>query len=188
MRVPVRAPMRDGRNGIRHTSFAAPLKVWYVDARLRLRRDDVLMCHEALVELRLEHPIGQNELVGHIKVWLRLAVRHVYVLTVGRPAVLVFFVEAVHPALRSGKLPGSVAGGKHRRSIVRDIVPRFQGDRLKRDRLAVRVLSARNGVGAGIALEHVVEAAILLNDVDHVLDGESCRAPDPSTVLRRSLS
>ena len=32
------------------------------------------------------------------------------------------------------------------------------------------VLSARNGIGAGIALEEVVEAAVLLNDVDDVLD------------------
>jgi hypothetical protein len=38
------------------------------------------------------------------------------------------------------------------------------------DHLSRRALPARNGVGARVILKHVIEAAVLLNDVDHVLD------------------
>ena len=49
-----------------------------------------------------------------------------------------------------------------------DLIPLAQRDRLQTNRLAVRVHSLRNGICARITLEQIVEAAILLNDVDDV--------------------
>jgi hypothetical protein len=53
---------------------------------------------------------------------------------------------------------------------MRDIPLYCQTDRLERDRLTLRVLTVGYGLGAWVAVKKVVEATILLNDDNDVLD------------------
>ena len=76
-----------------------------------------------------------------------------------------------------GQFPGSVAGGKHRVRRMVDHVLVAKRDRRERDRLALlSSCRSRYRVRAGIALEEVIEAAVLLDDDDDVLDlsGAGC--------------
>src|SRR5581483_5413709 len=86
LRLPVRAPLRDGLHDILIAAFAAPVAVGEIDARLGLRRDDVLMRYETLVQMRLMHVVGQHPFVCHVEVRLRIGMREVDVLGVRRAA------------------------------------------------------------------------------------------------------
>ena len=126
------------------------------------------MRDETLVELRCKHPIGQDEFVRHIPVRFTLCVGHIGIGATVRVSVNFFVVETVHPALRAGKLPRSVASEEHTECGVIHLECRFQGNGLQSDLAAGRISPAACGIGPGISLKHVVEAAVLLNDIDDV--------------------
>ena len=167
------AVLRNRCNHVGRTALTTPGSIWQIDRGVGLRRNDVLMRDETLVELRLKHFVGEHPLVRHVEVWLRLAMRNVNVLRMLQVPRIVptrFVVEAVHAAFRSWKRAGSATRREHRLGGVIDDVISAEARRHQLDRLAVRVLTLRNGVGAGIPLEEIVEAAVLLHDVDDVLD------------------
>ena len=169
----VRAILRNRLNGGAAASVTAPQAPGHVDARVRLRGDDVLMGGEAFVELRLEHPVGQNPLVRHVEIRLGVCVRHVDVHrvpdTFGAAGVQLS-VETVHPALRPGQRSGSVTIREHRPCRMVEHVLVRERHRPQPDRSALSIAAARHGVGAGIPLEEVIEASVLLHDVDDVRD------------------
>ena len=155
----------------------APLIVGIVHRRFRLASDDVLVRDEAAgVEVRGVHLVGEHVVIPDKEVWLGLGVRHVTVRRVlvraarltGVPAVVRFVVEAVHQTVRAGIAPGSVAGGVERVRAMVEIPARVEPDRLELDLFILRVVSVLRRVGSGKAVEEIVEAAVLLNDDDHV--------------------
>jgi hypothetical protein len=93
---------------------------------------------------------------------------HVGIGATFRVSVNFLVVETVHPALRAGKLPRSVASEEHTERGVIDLVNRFQRNWLQRYLTAGRISPAARGIGPGISLKHIVEAAVLLNDIDDV--------------------
>ena len=102
---PEAAILRDRPDSIGLSAFTTPGTVRKIDAPCGLSGNDVLMRHEALVELRLEHPVGEDAFVGHIPVRLGLIARHVDVLRIGWSEVARFLVEAIHAAIVPGVVP-----------------------------------------------------------------------------------
>ena len=156
-----------------------PSCVRIVDRRIVLAGYDVLVRDEAAgIEVGGEHLISQDVLMSHIKIWLRLVVWHVSVLRVqnralrkpGRVASNFLVVKAVHPAVSAGNFPGAVARGEKPPGIMGEVPCRLETDRLENDLLILRIVTVRHRPGAGIAIEQVVQASILLNDNDDVLD------------------
>jgi hypothetical protein len=134
-------------------------------------RDDVLVRDEALVELRLEHAVGEHAFARHGEVRRGFAVRNVDVLRIfefGRSAAGEFLVESVHPAVCAAQPAGAATGGEHGGGRVIDLVMGAEAHRLELDRLAGRDLAAGNGVRSRIALKEIIEAAVFLNDIDDV--------------------
>src|SRR5262249_35013507 len=127
---------------------------------------------------RRKHAVGQHVLFGHFEVGFGLCVRDVGVLRVRdraarielMPATDVLVGESVHPAVRAGKTSPTVAVGKKGTRAVVEIPARFETDRLQRDLLAAIVTSEARGVRSGIAIEKIIEAAVLLDDDDDVLN------------------
>ena len=78
------------------------------------------------------------------------------------------FIEAVHLAVGPGEAPLPVAGGKEApRAVVH--VPRVCPGRSARAKfLPAAGVAVRLRVGAGIPLEEVIEAPVLLHDDDDV--------------------
>ena len=152
-------------------AVAAPVAVREIDARCACAGDDVLVRHEALVEMRLEHRVGEHAFVRHVEVRLRFLVRHVHVLRVLRTAGRTLQVEPVHTALRSRQSASpTIARRDHRICEWSMTYCRLETDRLQRDLVADVIVAESRGVRARIAVEHVVERAVLLHDDDDVLD------------------
>ena len=171
LRRPDFAILRDRRNVVARAAAAAPLAVRQVHARVGLCRDDVLMAHETLVQVRLKHPVAEHPFVRHIEVRLRVALRHVNVFGIfdaARTLVVLFFVEAIHSAVGPSQRTGAVASGEHRlRRVIDHVLVRERyGQQL--NRFAVGNFTAVHRIGAGIAVKEIIEAPVLLHDINDV--------------------
>src|SRR5579862_3401868 len=113
LKVSQRTPQSDSPHLVGLTAAAAPIETRYVNTRISLRSDHVLMRDEALVELRREHVVGKHPFVRHVPVRFRFGVRNVSVLPVVRAAVLLLEIESVHAAIGSAQFARPVTGGKH---------------------------------------------------------------------------
>ncbi len=124
------------------------------------------------------HLVGQNVVFAQVKVWLGFGMRHVAVRRVGVgatrlvpvPAAPVLVIETVHLAVGPGKAAGPVTGRDKIAKVVQDVPGRLEPDRLQGNLLPAGVVAVRLSFRAGKAVEQIVEAAILLNDDDDVLD------------------
>ena len=151
------------RNDVVGATLAAPIGAREVHLAVGVRGDGVLVRDEAAVEIRLEEVVRQDVLFGHLPIRLGLALRSVGVGKVRRlPTAGILVIPAVQPAVVVGR-EESVDGMVD--------VP------IGRDRLRVQSYLVALGVVAVVlgrrafeAHEEVVEAAVLLDDVDHVLD------------------
>ena len=149
---------------IGRATAAAPAERRKIDGMARFPGDQVLVCDEAFVELRREHSVGNHELMRHIEVGLGVAVRDVDVRAVGGTANLPLQVEPIHLAVLAGRAAVARLEKLIRRMV--DLIVRGQTNRLQRYDGTRRAPTAGHSVGAGKALEEVVEAAIFLHD-DH---------------------
>ena len=116
------------------------------------------------VDLRCEHAIRQDALLRQCEVGSGLTLLDVGVGGVRRRRAIrePDQVEAVHLA--------AVELGQEIDLVVVGIVAGEDPGRLELHGRARAGHAARRRVGAGIAVEEVIEAAILLNDEDHVLE------------------
>ena len=128
------------------------------------------MRDEAFIELRLEHAIGERAFMCHIEVRFRFIVRNVDVLGIvpGPP-------DAVPYRSRScwQSVPGSGPCRCTHPTIDWNewsmVVLHRECDRRERYDLCPWSRSLLDRVRAGITVEQIVEAAILLDDVDDVV-------------------
>ena len=88
----------------------------------------------------------------------------------GMAALGSLLIETVHPALRAGILSAAVTGRYEGLEAVFEIPGRLESDRIQRDLFTLAIVAVRTGVGARIALEEIIEASVLLNDDDDVVD------------------
>ena len=160
-----------------------------VNQALRLRLiedraagDEILMGGKTAAALRLEHMIGQHELLGHVPV--RRDLRRIDVLVRARSGLAgtllapALQVEAVHLA--------AVVVFQKSGVRVTEITRIGKVDLLERDLGAVFERAERRSVRAGEGREEVVEGAVLLNDDDHVRDRRRAgRTPGDSPGRRR---
>src|SRR5690242_21828177 len=100
----------------------------------------------------------------HVEIRLRLLVRHVDVFRIIGAAPRHLLIEAVIAAVGSRKTSGSVARSEEGLCGVVDDVPRTKAYGLELDGFAFGILALRNGVGAGIALKKIIEAAVLRSE------------------------
>ena len=129
------------------------------------------MRYKALIDLRLERSICENAFARHVEIGFRLRVRHEHVLGIAnRRAAGGLAVEAVVPAIGAGKYASAVTSRKHRRGRVVDHVLRREAYRAKRHDLTGGRFSTIDGIGAGVALEKIIETAVFLHDDDDVFD------------------
>ena len=148
-----------------------PVSGRQIDGTLRLTRDQILVSDEAGVEVRLEVAISEHVLVRDLEVEFRLRRIDVTVhrLLVRRVSVERLLVESVHLAV-------IVVAEKVRQPVL-DVEADVDRQRLELNRRTGRVDAAVDGVGAGIAVKEVIEAAVLLDDQDDVFDGRDDRRP-----------
>ena len=134
---------------------------------------EVLMGGEASAALRLKHVVDKHVLLRNIPVRLYLRVLDVLIRTRSRLACAVaaeaFQFESIHfsaVVVAHVSLPGmaEIAG-------LREVC----GAQL--DRSAMRAQAGRGSVGPREGCEEIVEAAVLLDDQDDVLDVRGTRAP-----------
>src|SRR5579863_718147 len=133
----------------------------------------------AAVEIRGKHFVGEDVLLRHCEIRLGFGLRNVCVLgcSVGTAwaalrtsARYLLLIEAVHFALGPRKAALTVAGLEIRLRAVLHVPRRFERNRNQRDFLTGAGVAVRLRVGSWIALEQVIERAVLLNDDDDVLD------------------
>ena len=119
------------------------------------------------------HLVGQNVVFAQIKVWLGFAMRNVAVRWVGIgarrlttvvTAARIFIVEPVHAAMSPGIAPGAVTRREDTRRSRGRYPSRFEPHRAQRNLATLGVVAELHGLGAGKAVEEVVEAAVLLDD------------------------
>ena len=131
----------------------------------------------ARVEVRRVHLVGDDVLLAHIEVWLRLRVRNVAILRIRIRALLSvmaaanpLLIETVHLAIGAGEAAGAVAGLEERGRAMIEIPAGFQSDRRHLDLLIRRVVAILHGFRARETVEQIIERAILLHDDDDMLD------------------
>ena len=142
-----------------------------VRRRAGLSGDQVQMRRETLVDVALEHAIGQNVLRRHVPVRLRLGARHEAVCRILRQAR-----RDVRSVRRSdgAQIPAihlaAVVRMDEVGGIVADVVVDFKRRRLKPDARAVVGVAEGHRVGARKTRKEIVGRAVLLHDDDDVFD------------------
>ena len=146
------------------------------------------MRHEAAVQVRGKHLIGEHVLVRERPVRRDLTLRYVRIGEIlGRVGFGLLVIPSVHPAFGAGRLSCAVAGGKEGGGVVTRIpaAPEIAG--LYGNLVALRVVTVGCRQRARIAHEEVVKRPVLLNDENNVLDGRRKRRPPCVTLTVRRL-